>query len=89
VTAPYPDDGPDREAETEAGLRRRRGLAAVRSAARSALVRRRAPWVVVALLALATCAAGVIAWSDATAWIPGPGMTTTEASVTARPTVLR
>ena len=87
MTTPCPDDGPDREAETEAGLRRRRGQTAARRATRSALVRRWAPWVVVALLALATCVAGVIAWSDATAWIPGPGMTTTEASVTVLPSI--
>ena len=59
----------------------------MRRAARSALARRWAPWVVVALLALAACAAGVMAWSDATAWIPGPTMTTTEASVTVLPSI--
>jgi len=87
VTTPSYDAGPDRQAEAEARLRRTRGLAAVRRAARSALTRRWAPWVGVALLASAACAAGVMAWSDATAWIPGPSMTTTEASVTVLPSI--
>jgi DNA-binding beta-propeller fold protein YncE len=41
----------------------------------------------VAILALATCAAGVMAWRDATAWIPGPSATTVEASVTVLPSI--
>ena len=81
------DDGPDREAEAEAGLRRRRGSAAAKRAARSALSRRWAPWVGVALVSSAALIAGVIAWSDATAWIPGPSMTTIEASVTVLPSI--
>jgi DNA-binding beta-propeller fold protein YncE len=87
TTSPH-DDGPDRAAEAEVGRRRRQGLAAVKRAARAALVRRSAPWVAVTLLALAACVAGALAWSDATAWIPGPNMmTATEASVTVLPPI--
>ncbi len=81
------EDGSGRKAGTEAGLRRRAELTAGRRARQSAAVRRWAPWVAVAVLAIGTCAAGAMAWSDATAWIPGPSMTTVEASVTVLPPI--
>jgi DNA-binding beta-propeller fold protein YncE len=89
TTEPADDDGPDFLAEAEIGDRRRQGLAAARRTTRSQALQRWAPWIVVALLVVSACVAGVMAWREAAPGIGGPTeMAALEGTVTVLPAIL-
>lgn len=81
------DTASDHAVEAATGTRRRKVLASAHRASRAAMVRRWAPWAVVGLLVVGACVAGVMAWRDATAWIPGPSITAPAGSVTVLPAI--